>query len=278
MKDKIFNISNVMFENKELYGDFAREKIVVEYGNQNGRGKRVEYLDDPKAEVDVNTFLNHSKTKKMAIHIDSLNRTWKNRLLWNLIMALIGTGTFFLVPGIGNIIVDAFSLNANVVGTLGYYLLAAIEFGLFSYVNQKKFYYNKDELKNLNKVKDDIDKANNILASIVSYKEREFENKRERDNIDYRDTIRKNHNRNVDLFYEKQKYREESRKRIDEGVEERLHNMHKSSIENIRFDDHYNYSNTKLTRQQKFKKAIRNTGKWLKESFEDDDFERVRRR
>ena len=277
MKDKIFNISNIIFENKELYGNFAKEKIVVEYGNENKRGKREEYLDDPKTERDVNTFLNHSKAKKMAIHIDCLNRTWKNRLLYNAIMFLVGTGVFFLIPSLGNIIVDAFSLNASVIGTLDFYLLTAVEIGLFAYVNQMKFYYNNEESKNLDKVKKDIDKANSILASISAYKEKEFTNSRERDNIDYRDTIRKNHNRNVDMYFETQKFREESRKRIDAGVDKRLEKMHKSSFDNISLNDCFKYSDAKVSRESKYKKGIKDTYRYSKDNY-DETSERVRKR
>ena len=279
MNDRIVNISNVITEEEEKYHEFSRKKIIVDFLNERGKGKREEYLEEARTAKDVNSFLNYSKVKKNAIHIDSLNRTWKNRLLWNFIMALIGAGAFFAIPNLGKVFIDSFSLNASVIGTLNFYLLGAIEIGLFSYVNQKKFYYTKKELSHLEEMKADINKANDILAEIIAYKEKEFENSRERSKIKYQTTIFHNHNRNIDMVYEKNQYVKDANARIEKRAEETVKNMgHKTPLGNIRLDEIYSYPKTELTRKQKYKRMVRNVGKWFQEAFEDPEYETRRRK
>ena len=88
MKDRIINISKIIIEDPKKYKQYAKKKIVVNYKNDSFEGKREEYLDDPRLNKDVNSFLNINKNKRLAIHIDSLNRTWIKRLVYNLIMLI----------------------------------------------------------------------------------------------------------------------------------------------------------------------------------------------
>ena len=279
MKDRIINISNVIIENPQKYKQNARKKIIVDYICDNISGRREEYLDDIRLNKDVNSFMNFNKNKRLAIHIDSLNKTWLKRLVCNLIMLIFEAGAFFTIPNLGNMLINNFNFNASVVGVLNTYLIAGVCGGMLYYVNQKKFYYTKKELENLKITNDEIDKANNILAEAIRYKEVEFEHSRERDKIDYQDTIIKNHNRNVDMYFEKQRYRQESEKRIERGVEKDLQrNKYRTSIKNVSLGDLLYYPKTKLTKKQKFKKVIRNVGHWIAEGFEDPGYEETRRR
>ena len=269
MKDKIFNVSNIIVEARSKYGEFARKKVIVDYGNAKGRGKREEYLDDPRTNIDINTFLNHSKAKRLAIHLDCLGRTWKNRLLWNAIMLIFEAAAFFGIPGLGKILVNGLAFNSSVMGVLSTYLITIVCGSLLYYVNQKKFYYNEKELERLNQVKSDIDRANNILASIVAYKEKEFDNSRERSKIDYQDTIIKNHNRNVDIFFERQKYEREARERINTGVERTLHQTPLGKVGLYVYDD---YPNVQITREGKYTRVVK------KDNIMQDEYERRRKR
>ena len=279
MKERITNISDVMLEDENKYFEFSRKKIAIDYRTKEGTGRRVEYLDDPILSKDVNSFMNFNKNKRFAIHLDSLNRTWEKRLIWNLIMLIFEVGAFFAIPALNNLIFGSMGANSSVIGVLNVYLDTAVIGGMFYYVNQKKFYYNDKELKNLKITKNEIDKLNDILAEAYKYKELEFEHSRERDKIDYQDTITKNHNRNVDMYFETQRYRREVDERIERGVEEDLQrNQNRTSYKNVSLGDLLYYPKRKLTRKQKFKKMIRNVGRWIAEGFEDPEYDETRRR
>ena len=279
MNDRIMNISNVITENPKKYKQNARKKIIVNYVNDNISGKREEYLDDPRLSRDVNSFINFNKNKRLAIHLDCLNRTWVKRLICNLIMLIFEAGAFFAIPALNNLIFSGMGATSSVIGVLNVYFDAVVIGGMFYYVNQKKFYYNDKELKNLKITKHEIDKAYNILAEAYRYKELEFEHSRERDKIDYQDTIIKNHNRNVDIYFETQRYRREVDERIERGVEEKLkNNTHRTLYGDVSLGDLLYYPKRELTRKQKFKKMIRNVGRWIAESFEDPEYDKNGRR
>lgn len=279
MKDRIINISKIIIEDPKKYKQYAKKKIVVNYKNDSFEGTREEYLDDPRLNKDVNSFLNINKNKRLAIHIDSLNRTWIKRLVYNLIMLIFEAGAFFAIPNLSNLILNNLGANASVIGVLNTYLVAGVCGGMLYYVNQKKFYYTNRELENLKLINNEIDRANLVLSESIKYKEVEFENSRERDKIDYHDVIIKNHNRNVDMYYDRQKYRRESSERIKRGVEEDLQkNKNRTSIRNVNLGDLLYYPKTKLNRKQKFKKAIKGIAKWIAEGFEDPGYDESRRR
>ena len=81
------------------------------------------------------------------------------------------------------------------------------------------------------------------------------------------------------MYFEKQRYRQESEKRIERGVEKDLQrNKYRTSIKNVSLGDLLYYPKTKLTKKQKFKKVIRNVGHWIAEGFEDPGYEETRRR
>ncbi len=281
MEEKIINISNPIIEEKEKYREYARKKINVEFLRGNTQDKRYEYLEEDRAIKDVNSYLNQLKTSRIGIHIDSLNRTWKNRLLWNFIMLLIGAGVFFAIPELSQIITSSFSWNASVMGTLSIYLVVAVEMGLFYYVNQKKFYFKKGELEKLDNLNKEIERCNNILGEIVAYKEKEREHSIERSKIDNDVIIQKNRVRNASMHFDIFKYRKEARERIDMGVKEMVSNA--SISNNYRrnlelYDmDLEKYQSMKINRKGIYKRMMKGALNWVKESFEDYPYEEYRR-
>lgn len=281
MEEKIINISNPIIEEKEKYREYARKKINVEFLRGNTQDKRYEYLEEDRTTKDINLYLNQMKVSKMKLHIDSLNRTWKNRLLWNLIMLLIGIGIFLKIPELSQIITSMLSLNASVMGTLSLYLVVAVEMGLFYYVNQKKFYFKKGELEKLDNLNKEIERCNNILGEIIAYKEKEREHSIERSKIDNDVIIQKNRVRNASMHFDIFKYRKEARERIDMGVKEMVSNA--SISNNYRrnlelYDmDLEKYQSMKINRKGIYKRMMKGALNWVKESFEDYPYEEYRR-
>lgn len=281
MEEKIINISNPIIEEKEKYREYARKKINVEFLRGNTQDKRYEYLEEDRAIKDVNSYLNQLKTSRIGIHIDSLNRTWKNRLLWNFIMLLIGAGVFFAIPELSQIITSSFSWNASVMGTLSIYLVVAVEMGLFYYVNQKKFYFKKGELEKLDNLNKEIERCNNILGEIVAYKEKEREHSIERSKIDNDVIIQKNRVRNASMHFDIFKYRKEARERIDMGVKEivsnaSISNNYRRNLELYDMDLE-KYQSMKINRKGIYKRMMKGALNWVKESFEDYPYEEYRR-
>ncbi len=281
MEEKIINISNPIIEEKEKYGEYARKKINVDFLRGETLDKRYDYLEEDRTIKDINSYLNQLKVSRMELHIDSLNRTWKNRLLWNLIMLLIGIGTFFGIPELNQIITSTLSLNASVMGTLSLYLVVAAEMGLFYYVNQKKFYFKKGELEKLENLNKEIERCNNILGEIVAYKEKEREHSMERSKIDNLVIIQKNRVRNASMHFDTVKYRKEARERIETGVKEivanaRTSNNYRRNLELYDMDLE-RYQSMIINRKGSYKRMMKGALNWVKESFEDYPYEEYRR-
>ena len=260
-------ISEPKFDDIEKYKEYAKEYIEVLYQD----GKSNIYLDDVNTPLEVKRYKDDLLKRKNVIFNKSLNK----RIKYNIIMTGISAATFFTGLGLGNILVSL-GVNPIIVYNLILFLVAGLDTYGFIHVNQDKFYYKKQEIIDLKKIKGELEKCNTIEGKINSLEKDELIRINfKREQIDNQMLRERHIRRNYEMYMDSKENVNDSLERINRRVVNNLESNPRSASKE-KFDKRltissnaYQYSgNLKLTT----KRLGRKVGKWLKDSFYDEDF------
>ena len=283
--ESIVRVSEVSKDNEKKYGKYARYKVIVDFLKDNKLFKREDFLDEKQAEVDINNYISRLKIKRDEIHFKSL----KQRIIYNLIMGGIGVASIFLILGICNLLINV-GINSILMGIIGNIVIPITITGEFIYVNQKKFYYSKNEINLLDEIKNEITRCDGILADIYKMKMEgnTFEYDYQRLNKDYENVRDRNRERNIKMQLNTIKERREVDKRINEGVNRQIKEMSKNrhQVNNVDFDYFENNKKKSLQRNSSFReikddvKDLMEERKEIREQerYPDNSFQRGERR
>lgn len=287
--ESITNISDIIKDNQMKYGDAARLKVQV-MGSENGESiTKDEYLDEEQTEKDINKYINGLKIKRDEIHLKYL----KPRVIYNLIMSGLCTAVFFTTVGVGNLLINL-GINKLLIGILGNIAVYSSVLGGFIYVNQRKFYYSKDEIKFLDKIKNEILRCDGIVAEIYKMKQqgKMFEYDYQRLNKDFENTRNRNQKRNIEMQLQQPRLSKETDERINAGVTRQVRKMSNRghSVNNVDFEyfkrTTESHSKPMLQRNSSLKEIgkdikkiiIEKRDERIQEKYPDNSFQRGERR
>ena len=281
--EKIMDISDIKRDNENKYGKYARYKVEVEYLEDKILKKRDDFLDEKQIESDINNFIHGLKKAKREIQKKYLDK----RFLYNGIMVLILIGEFFLLTGIGNLLMNL-GVSGIITSMFGTFIEVISGVSLVFYVNDGKFYYSKDEMKILEEIKNNLTKSDKILGQIYKMKQegKLFEYDYERLNKDFEATRERNKERNIDMYNEQKMRSRETDRKIEQGTMEQVKSKGNHSIDNIDIEYFSSDAKKNLQKNSSFREIKQDVHEFISErrsqreqsKYSENSFERGERR
>ena len=282
MKENIVFISQSTIENEEKYHQYARKKAKVTSLHDGLKEERVEYLDDPKFENSLNLYKFYLDTEKRKIHVDSLNKTFNMRVLANVVAIILSFAEMLVISGLSNMILGSIA-SAGVVSTISLYTSVAAIAATFFKMNQKNKYYTKKQIQILDKLNKELQKCQTLDKEVLDIKEKKEEYDYQRLQIDTKESRERNMRRNFDMKQDEKRRVFEASQRVDKNA--RIDAVKRQeTINNSRFrrtemarnlklyeEDLEKYKQSRIVKNNSFKKVLKNAGNWLMDGFIDDE-------
>lgn len=284
MKEKVIFISEPEIENEELYQQYARKKIKITYLKNDQKYVKNDYIDNPNSENYIESYKTYLKEEKRKIHVDSLEKTFKIRVIANIVAFLLSTGEFLVISGVGNMISNSAMLNPAILSNVGLYLSVGASLVTFWKFNQKKNYFTEKQIQNLERLEKELDKCNNLDKEFTETKEKREEFEYQRLQIANSRNRERNLRRNYNMKQDENRRVFESNQRVAMKAEEDFQRQ-QEAIDNSRFrrtemaknlrlyeEDLDTYRRSRIVKRNNFKKVLKSASNWIMEGFVDEDY------